>query len=248
MSMNRVLTLAAILVVAIAIVHLSRPQRQWKQPRVLVEAIARAHLSHETSSVDWTEYFRSACPHMALVGSDELADYSIYATWLPSPPMETGSWTVRVERRDYAKIYQDSGGKSPDSIKLLRESCRAIRSDVEEWGEFGRERPPKVASVGRYALSYHPTNYNQALLLDTKTGAVWELVQDNYPVLGKKIDYRKFNRISVDGLYTSFDEREATRGSIDRTQQPEVKKKAEREMWERSWQEERQRENALDEK
>jgi hypothetical protein len=246
MTIERVVTLAVVMVLLVVGWSLPAFRHPVKQPRVYVkaEALSRSTKGVEQTSVDWTEYFRSACPHMALIQKEDLADYSVNATWFPSP---AASWTVGVRRRDYANVYADSALKSPDSIKLLRASCNAIRSDVEEWAKFGREEPPKVAPVGRYALSYHPTNYNQALLLDTKTGAVWELVQGNYPVLGKKIDYRKFARISVDGLYTSSDEQEDMRRFIDRSQDTEAKKKANRDMWEKSWEEERQREKALNE-
>jgi hypothetical protein len=243
MNLGRLLTFVAILVAGLAIVLIFRPHRQWKQPRVYVNAEARQAKSTEESSVDWREDFRSACPHMALVGSDEHADYIIEATWFPSPPLEAATWTVTVERRDYVHIYRDSSFKSPDSMKLLRESCHAIRADVDDWGEFGK--PLKAApSVGRYALS---SQSNRALLLDTKTGAVWELVQDSYLMLGKQIPYRKFSRISVEGLYTSGDEREDRTRFIEGSSDTEDKKKALRNMYEKSWQEERQRADALNE-
>ena len=241
------MTLAVVMVLLVVGWSLPTFRQPVKQPRVYVkaEALSRSAKGVERSSVDWREYFRSACPHMALAWSEQLADYTIDATWLPSP---RASWTVSIARRDQADTYEDRRLKSPDSIKLLRESCNAIRSDVEDWAGFGREEPPKVTPVGRYALSYHPTNYNQALLLDTKTGAVWELVQDNYALRTGKVNYRQFSRISVDGLYTSMDEQLATSLRIDRSPDSEAKKKADREMFEKSWEEERERENALNER
>jgi hypothetical protein len=223
MSIERVVTLAVVMVLLVVGWSLPAFRHPVKQPRVFleVEAFGTSAKGAERSSVDWTEYFRSACPHMALVPTEQLADYKIHAMWTAN----NAGWMVHVSRRDYADVYRDSRLKSPDSLKLLRASCDAIRSDVEDWAGFGREEPPKVTPVGRYALSYHPTNYNQALLLDTKTGAVWELVQDHYTVLGRKIDYRKFNRTSVDGLYTSSDEDFAAYRAVENSGQSEAQKK-----------------------
>jgi hypothetical protein len=246
MTIERVVTLAVVMVLLVVGWSLPTSRHPVKQPLVYVDAevFSRSAKGVERTSVDWTEYFRSACPQMALIPSERLADYKIDAKWLPSP---AASWTVRVKRRDYADVYQDSGLKSPDSIKLLRASCNAIRSDVEEWAGFGREEPPKVAPVGRYALSYHPTNYNQALLLDTKTGAVWELEQDNYPALGKKIDYRKFSRISVDGLYTSSDENLDSHRAVENSGQSEDQKKEQHRIDNEIRESQREKEAAKDE-
>jgi hypothetical protein len=191
MSINRALTIAAILVAAVAVVHLSRPQRQWKQPRVFVRETAYLKVDADPGGLKWTNYFRAACPHMAIVENPQRADYNIAVFWVKQ------GWYADVRRSDSARIYDDFSGKNPDAIELLRRSCKAIWVDVKDSG-----LPSQSSPVGRYALSYHPGNPNYALLLDTKTGVVWELRDETF----KKGSFRKFERVSVDGLYESPDE------------------------------------------
>jgi hypothetical protein len=57
----------------------------------------------------------------------------------------------------------------------------------------------------RYVLYYHPDNYHQALLLDTATGAVWQL-QYEAVVAGKTDGIPEFKRVSVEGLHMSSEE------------------------------------------
>ena len=188
MNTNRVLTVAAILVVALATVYLSRPQHQWKQPHVYVGERA------DPGGWKWTKYFRAACPHMAIVENPQLADYNIQVFWAKQ------GWFADVKRSDSARIYDNLSGENPDAIELLRQSCKAIRADVKDSG-----LPSQSSPVGRYALSYHAANPKYALLLDTKTGVVWELRDESF---GRE-SFRKFEMVSVDGLYESADEESA---------------------------------------
>jgi hypothetical protein len=62
--------------------------------------------------------------------------------------------------------------------------------------------------AGRYVIYYHPTNFNQALLLDTSTGSVWQLATDTYKSRGPdsqvtEIQFRTFQRLGVEGIYQS---------------------------------------------
>jgi hypothetical protein len=233
MAINRVLTLAgitALLVVGWTYVPPRSHQRK-QQPRIYVGDLVGNDYS------EWIKDFRMACPHMAFVQDEKAADYTIKALWVPSQPP---AWHAMAERRDKAFLCE---GESPDYVQLLRDSCRLIRADLEDWAEFEREKPPTIAPTGRYVLTYHSTNYNQALLLDTKTGAVWELGQVNDTVA--QLGYRSFSRISVDGLYTSLDEQTARVRDIERSQDTEAKKKADRDMSEKMWEEERKREDDL---
>jgi hypothetical protein len=209
-----------------------------KQPRVHINANKSSRFSD-----DWAKDFPAACPHMAFADDENAADYTIEAVWAPTQRR----WMAWIERSDGARIYPT---ENADSVQLLRESCRDIRDDVEDWAAFDTQKPPNTkasAPVGRYALSYHPSNYNRAILLDTKSGAVWELQYRSYNVGGKKFDYPQFNRVAVDGLYTSMEEQMAQYADIDMSQDSEDKKKARRDQNYKISEKEREREAAFDE-
>ncbi len=75
-------------------------------------------------------------------------------------------------------------------------------------GQTARSQQPASHPAGRYIIYYHPTNFNQALLLDTSTGSVWELASDSYKSPGpdsqmKDIQFRTFQRLGVEGIYQS---------------------------------------------
>jgi hypothetical protein len=75
-------------------------------------------------------------------------------------------------------------------------------------GQTARSQQPASRPVGRYIIYYHPTNFNQALLLDTSTGSVWELASDRYKSRGTdsqvtEIQFRTFQRLGVEGIYQS---------------------------------------------
>lgn len=75
-------------------------------------------------------------------------------------------------------------------------------------GQTAGSQQPASRPAGRYIIYYHPTNFNQALLLDTSTGSVWELATDSYKSTGpdsqvKEIQFRTFQRLGVEGIYQS---------------------------------------------
>jgi hypothetical protein len=75
-------------------------------------------------------------------------------------------------------------------------------------GQTARSQQPVSHPAGRYIIYYHPTNFNQALLLDTSTGSVWELASDSYKLRGAdsqvtEIQFRTFQRLGVEGIYQS---------------------------------------------
>ena len=75
-------------------------------------------------------------------------------------------------------------------------------------GKTVRSQQPASRPAGRYIIYYHPTNFNQALLLDTSTGSVWELASDSYKSRGAdsqvtEIQFRTFQRLGVEGIYQS---------------------------------------------
>jgi hypothetical protein len=75
-------------------------------------------------------------------------------------------------------------------------------------GQTARSQQPASRPAGRYIIYYHPTNFNQALLLDTSTGSVWELASDSYKSRGAdsqvtEIQFRTFQRLGVEGIYQS---------------------------------------------
>ena len=75
-------------------------------------------------------------------------------------------------------------------------------------GQTARSQQPASRPAGRYIIYYHPTNFNQALLLDTSTGSVWELASDSYKSRGSdsqitEIRFRTFQRLGVEGIYQS---------------------------------------------
>jgi len=76
------------------------------------------------------------------------------------------------------------------------------------FGQTALSQQPASRPAGRYVLYYHPTNFNQALLLDTSTGSVWELASDSYKSTGtdsqvKEIQFHTFQRLGVEGIYQS---------------------------------------------
>ena len=75
-------------------------------------------------------------------------------------------------------------------------------------GQTARSQQPASRPLGRYIIYFHPTNFNQALLLDTSTGSVWELASDSYKSRGAdsqvtEIQFRTFQRLGVEGIYQS---------------------------------------------
>ena len=169
---NRMLTLAEVLVAAL--LCLSCAQHQPRRTGIYI-------LNAPNQSNAEPKYFEAACPDMTLIKDVQHADYTLGAVWAGT------KWRVVVSRKDGAGIiFEDS---TPDVIETFRRTCAAIRDDAKEVAEFNAHSPPMP--IGRYVLQSAASN--RVFLLDTQTGAVWEL-QD----LGL---YQEFERVRVDGLY-----------------------------------------------
>jgi hypothetical protein len=74
------------------------------------------------------------------------------------------------------------------------------------FGQSALSQQPVPHAAGRNVIYYHPTNFNQALLLDTSTGSVWRLATDSYKSRGPdsqitEIQFRTFQRVGVEGIY-----------------------------------------------
>jgi len=82
---------------------------------------------------DWAHAFWADCAPMALALDEQNSDYSIEPHW------EGGRWKAEVGRSDNAYIY---AGEDPDSHRLLRAACRAIRSDSPGWISLKPQVPP----------------------------------------------------------------------------------------------------------
>ena len=181
MTINRVLTLAAISVSIAALLYLSgHAHPELRKPRAFVAGIPN---QPEAEVGLATKYFQEACPNIIVIKDQQRSDYRINALW------RGGHWIVLVHRKDFPLLFtkQDSA----DAMETFRQSCTAIWEDARESADFDAhaERLP----IGRYSL--HSDNPSHILLLDTKTGAVWELKPQP---LG---DDQEFERISVEGLY-----------------------------------------------
>jgi hypothetical protein len=146
---------------------LTRPHGR-KQPRVYVGDGKYGHW-------DWANNFRGACPHMAFVTDEKVADYSIQAVWSPSRT----KWFTWAERRDTALIHQAEG---PDYVEILRNTCRLIRADLDDWaladGSLPQDKPVDAesfkANADRYELrDVRNGNVVTSAILDRQTGRVW---------------------------------------------------------------------------
>lgn len=193
MTTNRVLTLAAILVAATVVLYLSGPHRQLRQTRVFV---AKIPTKPEAELAQVTKYFREACPDMVLIKEEGRADYTIGASWYGAP-----EWNVFVEGK--GRMIYWKGNR--DAMEAFRQACAAIRDDAKELADF--DASTQSMPVGRYSLMRGPpardsANPGRVFLLDTKTGAVWQLVE--IPGIPSNVDFpdtQDFERISVEGLY-----------------------------------------------
>jgi hypothetical protein len=188
MTVNPVLTLAAIFVAATALVYLSVPHRQLRQIRVFVMDVPN---QPDAEVAEVRRYFQTACPDMVLIKDKLRTDYTLGARWAGS------KWGVLVNRKDQTLILFEA--HSPDAIDTFRYTCKVIRDDSKEVADF--DAHTAHMPIGRYSLTVLPGNQNvinseRIFLLDTKTGAVWELKP-----LG---DNQEFERISVEGLYKPF--------------------------------------------
>jgi hypothetical protein len=178
MTINRVLTLAAILVMAIVAVYLWRAHRELRRPRVFVMKIPN---KPEEEFAQVTKYLRETCPDIVLTKEEGRADYTIGASWYGPP-----QWNVFVSGKNNTIYWKGNR----DAMEVFRQACAAIRDNAKELADFDAQTAPMP--LGRYSLN---GANGHILLLDTKTGAVWELKP------GVLRDRQEFERISVEGLY-----------------------------------------------
>jgi hypothetical protein len=178
-TIDRVLTLAAIFVAATIVLYISGGHWQPGQTRVFLLTLPN---EPEAQVAQKTQYLRQACPDMIVIKDQDRADYIIVPIWRDK------TWAVEVERRDVPWLFYKHD--SPDAIETFRQSCAAIRADARELADFDAHAAPMP--IGRY-LMYSATP-SRVFLLDTKTGAVWE----------SKPDWRgtqQFERVAVEGLH-----------------------------------------------
>jgi hypothetical protein len=181
MPINRVFTLAAIFAAATILIYLSsRPRHELRQPRVY---LAEVPIQTDAQLAQATKYLREACPDVVLINDTRRAEYRLNAFWNGAQ-----GWVVIVSRKDLPFIFQRVGG--PDAMQTFRQVCTDVRNDAKELADF--DASTQSLPVGRYSL--YAANPDRVFLLDTKTGAVWELK----PNLK---DIPEFERISVEGLY-----------------------------------------------
>jgi hypothetical protein len=112
---------------------------------------------------------------MAFVTDEKVADYSIQAVWVP---LRT-RWFTWTERNDTALIHQAEG---PDCVEILRNTCRLIRADLDDWtlpdGTLPQvkraDAESSKANADRYELrDVRNGNIATSAILDRQTGRVW---------------------------------------------------------------------------
>lgn len=160
---------------------LSHINSQSRRVRVHI-ATSRNQPEAEASKV--LGFFHSACPDAIVIKDESRADYAVAALWVG------GEWRVVVDGRDVPLIFHSEG--SPDAIQTFRQTCAAIRDDANELADFNAHSA--LQPVGRYALQ--SVGQDRVFLMDTKTGAVWQLQQ-----IGNS---QEFDRVSVEGLYRNL--------------------------------------------
>src|SRR5580700_1387316 len=132
MTMNRVLTLAAILVAATALVYLSVSHRQLRQTRIFLMDIPNRP---DVERAEVRGYFQTACPDMVLIKDRQRSDYTLGASWA-----KTNKWGVLVNRKDQTLILFEA--HSPDAIDTFRYTCKVIRDDSKEVADFDAHAAP----------------------------------------------------------------------------------------------------------
>jgi hypothetical protein len=85
-------------------------------------------------------------------------------------------------------------------------------------------------ATGRYTIFYRSTDYSQVLLLDTTSGAVWELTTSKYKSIAaghenEQVPFRTFQRLGVEGIYQSIPDKILTQQLnqqyLDQVKEPE---------------------------
>jgi hypothetical protein len=182
MTLNRILTLATLFILAAVLVYALGTHHLLRRPPVFVAGIPN---QREAQVAQVKEYLREACPEVVLITDQRRADYRLMAVW-----NDTQGWVAVVSRKDSLIMFHREGA---DAMEVFRQSCAAIRDDAKESQDF--DASMQSMPVGRYSLN--AANPDHVFLLDTKTGAVWQLKPQP---LG---DSQEFERTSVEGLYNT---------------------------------------------
>lgn len=180
MDFRRVLILAGIFLAATLVLYLSGIHRQSRQTRIYM---AKMWYRPDGELAQATKYFREACPDIVVTRDRRRADYSVGAMW-------TTKWTVIVDREGLPLPFFLKAD-SQDALESFRQSCAAMRDDSRERMDF--DSYTESLPVGRYLLQSPSPDH--VFLLDTRTGAVWQLRQVG--------DSEEFDRMSVDGLHSA---------------------------------------------
>lgn len=182
MQIRHVFLLAALFLTATLVLYLLRLDHQSRPTRIL---LVKARNQSDAEIAALTGYLRAACPNAELVSREQLADYSVVAVW-----NGTG-WTVILNRSHKGENVFFKGGVT-DAIATFRQACAAMRSDEKEMADYEAQMMPMP--TGRYLI--HSADADHVFLVDTKTGAVWQL--RDFGKLGEE-----FDRVPVEGLYDS---------------------------------------------
>ena len=185
MPIKSVLMLSGLFLAATIVLYFS-----GRAPRHTRVFVASGMNQSEAEIAEITKYFRAACPDAILVNLEPRADYSVIARWYGVPSDKETSWrgwAVFLTRKGSEQISFKQG--SADAMETFRQTCAAIRDDMRDVAEFDRNAAPMT--TGRYVL--HSVDPEHVFLVDTKTGAVWQLKE-----LGR---IQQFERVSVEGLY-----------------------------------------------
>lgn len=176
------LILAAIFLAATLVLYISGAHRQSRQIKVFVEQIPK---QPEAQVTEATKYLREACPDIAVTRDEHRADFGISAFWRGT------AWVVVLKSRSEAWPLLFFKQDSPDALETFRQGCVVIRDNAKDMAEF--EARSTALPTGRYVL--HSSTPDRLFLLDTATGAVWELKPQPLK------DRDQFEPIDVEGLY-----------------------------------------------
>lgn len=183
MALHRALILAGIFLAATVGLYLSGASHHQRQTRVFV---TKSQTQSEAEISQLSSYFQAACPELVTVNLESQADYSVVAVW------GLQGWTVVLSRKG-EDIFLKEG--STDAMETFRHTCTAIRGDEKEMADS----EARTSDTGRYVL--HSADKTHILLVDTKTGAVWEL--QHHEALPGHAEYDQFEHVSVEGIYNN---------------------------------------------
>lgn len=107
-----------------------------------------------------------SCPEAAFTWDHDGADYQLIVSW------SNDHWSSQLLRGDDAYLFEED---SPDFNRIVRDSCKALRYDSQEWlaplktGKAAREEP-----TDRYELrEIRNGPLSTSAIIDKKTGKVW---------------------------------------------------------------------------